>query len=74
MWKIGVAKSLTLRDVTTWLKSDKRHQLEYDCMENPREEDFQNAYFLQDLYRPTCMRVEGKGMELSRVVCRRPDH
>ena len=58
----------------TWLKSDKRHQLEYDCMENPREEDFENAYFLQDLYHPTCVRVEGKGMELSRVVCRRPDH
>jgi hypothetical protein len=53
----------------TWIKSDKRHQLEYDCMENPREEDFENAVFLQDLYRPTCVRVEGKGLELSRVVC-----
>ena len=57
----------------TWLKSDRRHQLEYDCMENPREEDFENAIYLQDLYRPTCFRVEGKGMAMSRMVCRKPD-
>ena len=57
----------------TWLKSDRRHQLEYDCMENPREEDFENAFYLQDLYRPTCFRVEGKGMAMSKVVCRRSE-
>ncbi len=46
-------------------------QLEYDCMENPREEDFKHAYFVREQYRPVCARVAGKGMELSRMVCGR---
>jgi hypothetical protein len=46
---------------------------EYDCMENPRQEDFENAYYVRDRYQPTCMRVQGEGAELSRVVCRRPE-
>ena len=56
-----------------WNKSSAAHPLEYDCMENPRQEDFENAYYVRDRYRPTCMRVKGDGMELSRVVCRRPE-
>ncbi|MFO7324754.1 MAG: hypothetical protein DIU62_003470 [Pseudomonadota bacterium] len=56
-----------------WRRSEARHPFEYDCMENPREEDFENAYYVRDRYRPTCMRVEGEGMEPSRVVCRRRD-
>ncbi len=55
-----------------WKVSGQRHQLEYDCMENPREEEFSKAYFIKDLYRPTCMRYEGAGQELSRIVCRKP--
>lgn len=38
-------------------------------MENPREEDFKNAYYMRDRYRPVCARVAGKGMELSPMVC-----
>ena len=57
----------------SWKKSAARHPFEYDCMENPRQEDFENAYFVRERYRPTCMRVEGAGMALSRVVCRRPE-
>jgi hypothetical protein len=56
-----------------WNKSSAAHPLEYDCMENPRQEDFENAYYVRDRYRPTCMRVKGEGAELSRVVCRRPE-
>ena len=56
-----------------WNKSSAAHPLEYDCMENPRQEDFENAYYVRDRYQPTCMRVKGDGMELSRVVCRRPE-
>ena len=56
-----------------WNRSAAAHPLEYDCMENPRQEDFENAYYVRDRYRPTCMRVKGEGAELSRVVCRRPE-
>ncbi len=56
-----------------WNKSSAAHPLEYDCMENPRQEDFENAYYVRDRYQPTCMRVKGEGAELSRVVCRRPE-
>ena len=38
-----------------------------------RQEDFENAYYVRDRYQPTCMRVQGEGAELSRVVCRRPE-
>jgi len=57
----------------SWKKSAARHPFEYDCMENPRQEDFENAYYVHERYRPTCMRVEGEGMALSKVVCRRPE-
>jgi hypothetical protein len=30
----------------------------------PRQEDFENAYYVRERYRPVCMRVEGAGMEL----------
>lgn len=56
----------------SWKKSPARHPFEYDCMENPRQEDFENAYYLRERYRPTCMRVEGQGMTPSTMVCRRP--
>jgi hypothetical protein len=56
-----------------WNRSSATHPLEYDCSENPRSEDFENAYYVRDRYRPTCMRVKGEGAELSRVVCRRPE-
>ena len=55
-----------------WKVSGQRHQLEYDCMENPREEEFSKAYFISERYRPTCMRYEGEGQALSRIVCRKP--
>ncbi|HWL62189.1 MAG TPA: hypothetical protein VNQ32_05315 [Steroidobacteraceae bacterium] len=53
-----------------WRPSNARLPFEYDCMENPRSEDFENAFYVHDRYRPTCMRIEGEGMELSKVVCR----
>lgn len=53
----------------SWKKSPARHPFEYDCMENPRQEDFENAYYVRERYRPVCMRVEGEGMEPSKMVC-----
>ena len=57
----------------SWKKSPARHPFEYDCMENPRQEDFENAYYVRETYRPVCMRVEGEGMAPSKMVCRRPE-
>jgi hypothetical protein len=57
----------------SWKKSPARHPFEYDCMENPRQEDFENAYYLNERYRPICMRVEGQGRAPSKMVCRRPE-
>jgi hypothetical protein len=53
----------------SWKTSPVRHPYEYDCMENPRQEDFENAYYVREQYRPVCMRVEGEGMAPSRMVC-----
>ena len=44
----------------SWKRSPARHPFEYDCMENPRQEDFENAYYVRDRYMPTCMRVQGE--------------
>lgn len=55
-----------------WGRSEARHPFEYDCMENPRQEDFKNAYYVRDRYFPVCMRVEGEGMAPSRMVCEAP--
>jgi hypothetical protein len=65
------SKPLTIK--RSWKKSPARHPFEYDCMENPRQEDFENAYYVRERYRPVCMRVEGEGMAPSKMVCRRPD-
>ena len=56
----------------SWKKSPARHPFEYDCMENPRQEDFENAYYVNERYRPICMRVQGEGRAPSKMVCRRP--
>ena len=56
----------------SWKRSAARHPYEYDCMENPRQEDFENAYYVRERYRPICMRVEGEGMAPSKMMCRVP--
>jgi len=55
-----------------WVPNTARHQLEYDCMENPRQEEFAHTYYVQELYRPACVRFESEGFEASRILCRRP--
>ena len=56
-----------------WAETDKRHQYDYDCSENPREEEFSHTYFVKDLYRPTCIRYPGEGMDPSRIICTKPE-
>lgn len=56
-----------------WLRNDARHQTEYDCMENPRAEEFSHPYFVQDRYRPACVSYQGVGEAPSRILCRSQD-
>jgi hypothetical protein len=53
-----------------WVLSNGVQQGEFDCEENPRADmvDEQSVY-LEPLYVPPCIRVEGQGAEPSRVVC-----
>jgi hypothetical protein len=56
-----------------WVPNPARHQFEYDCMENPRAEEFVHTYFVKDLYRPSCVRFEGDETEPSKILCRKPE-
>jgi hypothetical protein len=55
-----------------WLWTNGIQQGEFDCEENPREDMNEQTYYLEKLYEPVCLRVEGTGAEPSRVVCRKP--
>ena len=56
-----------------WVPDTARHQFEYDCMENPRVEEFAHTHFVKELYRPACVRFEGQGLEASKILCRKPE-
>jgi hypothetical protein len=56
-----------------WVASSKRHQMEYDCMENPRSEEFDHTLFIKDQYRPTCQSYQGEGLAPSHIVCGKPE-
>ena len=60
---------LVVRRDWTWLPG--RQPLEFDCEENPREDNFANLQFdgEQEYLRPVCVQHEGEGNELSKVVC-----
>jgi hypothetical protein len=55
-----------------WVLSNGVQQGEFDCEENPRADmvDEQSVY-LEPLYIPSCIRVEGRGAEPSQVVCQK---
>lgn len=56
-----------------WIWLPGRQPLEFDCEENPREDNFANLRFdgSQEYLRPVCVQHEGEGAELSKVVCAR---
>jgi hypothetical protein len=56
-----------------WIANPRGHQMEYDCMENPRSEEFEHTLFVKELYRPTCLSYQGEGMAPSHMVCGRPE-
>lgn len=55
-----------------WVATDLRHQLEYDCMENPRADEFNHTMFIKEGYRPACQSYQGEGREMSRIICGKP--
>jgi hypothetical protein len=56
-----------------WIATDRNHQFEYDCMENPRAEEFEHTMFIKEAYRPACAAHQGEGAEKSRILCGKPE-
>lgn len=52
-----------------WAWVNGQQPLEFDCEENPREDNFSGMIFEEEYLRPVCIQYEGEGEELSRVVC-----
>lgn len=55
-----------------WAWVNGQQPLEFDCEENPREDNFSGMIFEEEYLRPICIQHEGQGEELSRVVCETP--
>lgn len=55
-----------------WAWVNGQQPLEFDCEENPREDNFSGMIFEEEYLRPVCIQHEGEGEELSKVVCERP--
>ena len=51
----------------SWLAG--RQPLEFDCEENPREDNFSDMIFEAEYLRPVCIQYQGQGDELSYVSC-----
>ena len=56
----------------TWNAVSGARQTEYDCTENVPAEDLNLTVYLKPLYRPICVRYEGKGDELGKMICKQP--
>src|SRR5690606_31960754 len=61
---------LTIEREWAWLPG--RQPLEFDCEENPREDNFADIVFESEYLRPICIRYEGEGEQLSYVRCEEP--
>jgi hypothetical protein len=55
-----------------WAWVNGQQPLEFDCEENPREDNFSDMVFEEEYLRPVCIQYEGEGEELSKVVCEMP--
>lgn len=61
---------VTVKREWSWVNGQQ--PLEFDCEENPREDNFSGMIFAEEYLRPICIQYEGEGEELSRVVCEKP--
>lgn len=55
-----------------WSWVNGQQPIEFDCEENPREDNFSGMVFEDEYLRPVCIQHEGKDEELSKVVCDAP--
>ena len=53
----------------TWSLVPGTRLRDYDCAENPREDDFDKLTFDNDWYKPTCVRPVKNGKAAEKVVC-----
>jgi hypothetical protein len=65
-----LAEPVHVRKEWGWLNGQQ--PLEFDCEENPREDNFSGMLFEDDYLKPVCIQHEGRGMETSKVVCTPP--
>jgi hypothetical protein len=63
-------KPVTLKREWAWVNGQQ--PLEFDCEENPREDNYSGMIFEEEYLRPICIQHEGEGDELSTVVCEKP--
>jgi hypothetical protein len=52
-----------------WVWVAGRQPLEFDCEENPREDNFSGMVFESEYLRPVCVQYQGEGDQLSYVSC-----
>lgn len=52
-----------------WRRVPGARIADYDCGENPREDDFEYLTFENDWFKPTCMRPVENGLAGEKVVC-----
>src|SRR5690606_36050143 len=55
-----------------WAWVNGQQPLEFDCEENPRQDNFAGMVFEEEYLRPICIQHPGEGEELSKVVCEQP--
>jgi hypothetical protein len=65
-----LAEPVHVRKEWGWLNGQQ--PLEFDCEENPRDDNFSGMLFEDEYLRPVCVQHEGSGMEPSKVVCTPP--
>jgi hypothetical protein len=65
-----LAEAVHVRKEWAWLNGQQ--PLEFDCEENPREDNFSGMLFEDEYLKPVCIQHEGRGMEPSKVVCTAP--
>jgi hypothetical protein len=65
-----MAEPVRVKKRWEWISGQQ--PLEFDCEENPREDNFADMLFEQEYLKPRCIQHEGKGDALSKVVCEKP--
>lgn len=63
-------EAITVEREWSWIAGQQ--PLEFDCEENPREDNYAGLVFENEILEPICVLYEGEGLELSAVRCEAP--